>query len=50
MILALQTPTVPDLCYGETHFIYTSAARWSAAAARTLMLITKRAILVPQQP
>jgi hypothetical protein len=50
MILSLETPTVPDLYYGETHFIYTPAAQWSPAAAQTLMLITKRAILVPQQP
>jgi hypothetical protein len=50
MSVSQLAPTTSGLFYGETHVIYTPVSQWSTAAEQTLWLITKRAILVPQQP
>jgi hypothetical protein len=50
VILSLFTPTTPGLYNGQTRSFYTPVAQWSPAAATTLMLIIKRAILSPSQP
>jgi hypothetical protein len=50
IILSLFSPTTAGLYNGQTRSFYTRAGQWSPTAAQTLMLIIKRAILVPQQP
>jgi hypothetical protein len=50
IVLSLLTPTTSNLYVGETRLAYSPVNLWSPAVAKTLWLIVKRAIEVPQSP
>lgn len=50
IILSLLAQTTPGLHVGETRSLYTSTSQWSSGNEKTMMLIVRRAIEVPQSP